>query len=152
MGAVGGLVVALVARTWNGMSITDRVHRAGGRAIIGIGVAVATETKRITHVISGTLRRSITVSPHGTVHDSDEATALPESQGGLEADLLLSGESIEATPTLLGPSVEVGSWLPYACVEWVGRNHPGITQGLEMVRGARADAIVAQAWREERLV
>jgi hypothetical protein len=77
-------------------------------------------------------------------HDNDENLASTN-------DLSLEGGHIEPTETPLGPTVEVGSWLDYACVEWVGRGHPGVTQGLEAVRGARADLIVAQAFREERL-
>lgn len=134
-----------MARDWNGMSIIDKKNRATGRAIVGIGMLIAADTKRLTHRVSGTLARSVHAAEIGADHDGDEERA----ESG--ADLMM-GMVPKATPVgELGMAVEVGSWLDYACVEWVGRDHPGLTQGLEGVRGARADAIVMQAFREERL-
>jgi hypothetical protein len=133
-----------MAREWFGMDIEAKINRASGRAIIAIGVNVASETKRITHRISGTLARSIHVAEVGYEQgDTDEGLA--ES-----GDLLFQLMPASATHTEFGPAIEVGSWLPYACVEWVGRQHPGITQGLEAAR-SRADAIVEQAFMEEGL-
>ncbi len=134
-----------MARSWNGLEIQQRVHRAAARSIIGIGMEMAMDGKRISHHISGTLVRSIHVAPLGAPHGEDEKISA-------SVDMMFAGGRIEATKTPLGPAVEVGSWLPYACVEWVGRDHPGITQALEAVRGARADMIVATAWREEGLI
>lgn len=138
--------MALVSRRWDGLTLLERINRAGGRSIVGIGLAVSRETKIVTHVWKndGTLRRSVHVSPLKTFHDDDEHRAKT-------ADLLTTSFETQATPTPYGPAVEVGSWVSYACVEWVGRKHPGVTQGLEVVRGVQADAIVAQAFREEGL-
>lgn len=148
MGADGtepGEVVEMpMARTWEGLTFQARAHRAAGRAIIGIGMAVSADTKRLTHRVSGTLARSIHAAPIGADHEGDENSALTQ-------DLMMSRGFLVPTPTPAGPSLEVGSWLPYACAEWIGRDHPGITQGLEGVRGARATSIVMQAFREEGL-
>lgn len=137
--------MAMVARSWEGLGIAQKIDRAGGRAIVGIGLAAAVETKRVTHRLTGTLMRSVHVAPIGEYHDSDEDEAHT-------ADLMLTAENLHATQTPIGQVVEVGSWISYACVEWVGRMHPGVTQGIEMVRGGRSDAIVAQAFREEGLL
>lgn len=142
--------MAMSARTWEGMTIVDKIHRAGGRAIVGIGMVAVVETKRVTHVVSGTLRRSVHAAPPGEYHDDDEHDAMSSEDGGRGIDLSLEPVHAETTP--MGSLIEVGSWLPYACAEWVGRMHPGITQGLEAARGFRADAIVKQAFREEGLL
>lgn len=134
-----------MSRTWNGLTIQDKAHRAAGRAVIGIGMQVAVDAKRLTHVISGTLSRSIHVAAIMDSHDDDQELA----EGG--ADLMMQSAFIKPTPGPFGPLIEVGSWLDYACVEWVGRNHPGITQAMEAVRGSRANGIVWQAWMEEGL-
>lgn len=133
-----------MARTWNGMTIQAKVRRASGRAIVAIGMNVAVDTKRVTHRVSGTLARSVHVATIRADHEDDEQDA----QGN---DLMLLSSAAHATQTPLGLAVEVGSWLPYACVEWVGRQHPGVTVGLEAVRGVRADTIVRAAFREEGL-
>lgn len=135
-----------MVRTGNWDEFNAKVDRATGRAIVGIGVAVAIETKRITHRISGTLARSVHAAPAGYGGAEQDASEAPTQ----DLMQILPGLEI-ATPTELGKAVEVGSWMPYACVEWVGRQHPGVTQGLEMVRGVRADSIVWQAFREEGL-
>ena len=132
------------------MEIQDKVNRASGRAIVGIGVAVAIETKLVTHVISGTLRRSVHAAPEGYEVEFGRYGAGDEEMAQ-QGDLMMIYGPPSPTPTPFGPVIEVGSWLPYACAEWVGRGHPGVTQGLEMVRGRRADLIVAQAFREEGL-
>lgn len=136
-----------MARVWNGLEIEDRIHRASGRAIVGIGMAVAVQTKMICHVWKqgGTLRRSIHVSTPMEPHDDDQESA------EMGMDLLSQGMGAEAFHGPLGFGVEVGSWVDYACVEWVGRRHPGITEGLSAVRGIQADRIVQQAFREEGL-
>lgn len=134
------------ARQWNGLTIMDRAHRAAGRGIIGIGMAVGVETKILTHKLSGTLARSVHVAPaRYELGETDEKLA----EAG--HDLALSVRTMHATPTPEGPAVEVGSWVSYACVEWVGRGHPGVTEGLEAVRGPRANKIMQQAFFEEHL-
>jgi hypothetical protein len=142
-------------REWFGDELGLRVDRASARAIVGIAEAVAVETKRVTHVISGTLRRSVHAAPVGYDGSRDEEAAKRGDMmlGSSELSTLGSalGSATLATLGVEGAVVEVGSWLPYACVEWVGRQHPGVTQGLESVRGPWADIIVAQAFREEGL-
>lgn len=135
----------MVARSWNGLEIEAKINRAAGRAIVGIALVAAVETKKVTHVLSGTLRRSVHAATVGEFHDDDENAA----QGG--QDLSIGTEAHAVSIGGVAQVVEVGSWISYACVEWVGRMHPGVTQGVEMARGARADAIVAQAFREEGL-
>jgi hypothetical protein len=124
---------------WFGPEIELRMRRATGRAVIAIGVNVAADTKRLTHVISGNLRRSVHTAPA----DYDGS-----------GDLKLAKESdipnhLEPTEVPEGAQIQVGSWLPYACVEWIGRGHPRITQGLEMQRGIRSYTIVREAMRQE---
>jgi len=139
-----------MARNWHGITLEQKINRAAGRAIVGIGLAVAVETKNVTHVVSGTLKRSVHCAGIEYNGDDDEMIAggTKGEEGGGQDMLLFD---VQPTPTWMGPVVQVGSWLPYACVEWIGRAHPGITQGMEIVRGARADRIVLQAFREEGL-
>ena len=130
-----------VTRTWGGDEIELRSQRAAGRAVVAIAVNAASETKRLTHRFSGTLARSTHAAPVGYEGSGDERVARGADMNDIP----------HATHTAEGPAVEVGSWLPYACVEWVGRGHPGVTQGVEATRGARVDAIVAAAFRAEGL-
>jgi hypothetical protein len=133
-----------LSRSWYGESLHGRVHRAAGRAIVTLGTHVAVETKRVTHVQYGTLKRSVHVAPTGYDGAGDEGAASGQ-------DMLSAVDPSVATHTAEGAAIEVGSWLPYACAEWIGRGHPGINEGMEMVRGARASLIVGQAFREEGL-
>jgi hypothetical protein len=138
--------VGRVESEWYGMSVNERVKRATGRSLVGMAVRVATETKMVTHVVSGTLRRSVHAAP---VHYEGAELDRLAAEGGqdlLEGDLM----GLEPTWTPIGPALEVGSWMPYACVEWVGRGHPGVTQGLELARSS-FDGIIVQAFREEGL-
>ena len=132
-----------VIREWNGPDILRRTNRAAGRGIIGFGVLVSRETKILTHKMSGTLARSVHAAPVGY-----ELAEADESQAERGQDLGMIVPPPTHTPA--GPAVEVGSWVSYACVEWVGRGHPGVTQGLEAAR-PRADAIFFQAFKEEGL-
>lgn len=129
---------------WRGAELLLRANRAAGRAIVAIGTNVAVETKGVTHVVEGNLRRSVHAAAATADHGLDESEAAT-------ADLMLTRGPPEPELTPLGPAVEVGSWLPYACVEWVGRGHPGVTQGLEAVRGERVNAIVRAAFGAEGL-
>jgi hypothetical protein len=132
-------------KEWYGPELQARGHRAAARALIGFATRVAVETKMVTHVMSGTLRRSVHAAPaHYEGAYEDERRA----EGG--EDLLDTSMAMTATPTHAGYAVEVGSWMPYACVEWVGRGHPGVTQGLEAAR-PMVGAIFQKAFREEGL-
>lgn len=135
----------MVSRTWNGLTIQSKIDRAAGRAIVGVGVLASVETKRVTHKITGTLARSVHAAEPMEYHESDEQDAA----GG--ADLMENVGELHAGKIPFGQVIEVGSWISYACAEWVGRGHPGVTQGLEVTRGARTDAIVKQAFIEEGL-
>jgi len=132
-----------MARDWEGIALATKVRRAAGRAIVAVGMNVAIETKRVTHVQYGTLRRSVHAAPVKYEGGEDDLARAASD------DLLFPLP--DATQTALGPAVEVGSWLPYACVEWIGRGHPGITQGLENVRGSKVNGLVRTAFREEGL-
>ncbi len=134
-----------VERSWFGGELQMRKDRACGRAIVSIGTHVAVETKRVSHRVTGNLVRSVHAAPVGYEGGADDERMAPT------ADLLMAFTTIPATPTPFGPAVEVGSWMPYACVEWVGRQHPGVTQGLEAVRGLKADRIVREAFKQEGL-
>lgn len=134
-----------VMREWYGPEVQMRVHRASGRGIVSIGMHISNATKIITHKLSGTLARSVHVAP------GFYESAGSDERYSLTADLGPQFSHIEPIPTKDGPAVEVGSWLSYACVEWVGRGHPGITQGMEAVRGQVAWAIMKRAFREEGL-
>lgn len=140
--------MSAMERSWFGDEFTARVNRASGRAIIGIAVQVAVDTKRVTHVLNGDLRRSIHAAPVNYEGSGDEREVVDNPS----ADMLMSSLPELASPTPIGPAVEVGSWMPYACVEWVGRGHPGITEGLEAVRGAHTDKVIRAAFRQEGLI
>lgn len=129
---------------WDGMSVMERFERATARAAVSIGMHVAVETKRVTHVVEGTLRRSVHAAPAGYDGAGDELVAQA-------TDMHNMASPPQATITPTEALVEVGSWLPYACVEWIGRGHPGITQGMEMTRGVTCDRIVRAALRQEGL-
>jgi hypothetical protein len=108
-------------------------------------MAVAVETKLVTHRISGTLMRSIHAAEAPYI-DAEEDNRMAPTM-----DLMASAGPPEPIPVPFGEAIEVGSWLSYACAEWVGRGHPGLQQGVDSIRGSRADGIVMQAFREERL-
>lgn len=135
-----------MARTsyrWRGDEVQARFNRAAARGLIAIAENVAVETKRVTHIQEGTLRRSVHAAPVGYNGAADEVTAKTTDMQGLI--------NLAAVMASIAPALEVGSWLPYACAEWVGRSHPGVTQGLETVRGKRAEGIMVQAFAEEGL-
>ncbi len=135
-----------MARRWNGLELHARMDRAHARAIIGIGMEVTRETKILTHRISGSLARSVHIAPVGYEGADDDQR---QAEGGEDLAFAFAHTKAEEAP-YGGRMIEVGSWMPYACVEWVGRGHPGITQGLENARGT-AWEYIAQAYREEGL-
>lgn len=128
---------------WYGLELEARAQAASATAAIELADSIVEDTKRLVHVISGDLRRSIHSAPVGYMDaEIDESSA---SHGDID-NVSNPGEIQHAG----GPQLEVGSWLPYACVEWVGRGHPGITQGLEMNR-LKATALMIEAFRGEGL-
>lgn len=125
----------LVHRTWHGDELIARERRANGRAIVGMAVGAAVEMKKVTHEISGDLKRS--------VH-----AAAVDSMGGRE----VSAESQENARTGEASwAVEVGSWLPYACVENNrGGEHRFADIGWELARPF-FDPKLVRAWKDEGL-
>jgi len=125
-------VSTTVRRTWHGDEIEVRGKRATGRAIVGMGESVASEQKQAAHVISGDLRRSVHAARVNTM-------------GAVEADQ----ETVREGPNNF--QLEVGSWLPYACVE---NNHGGDHRFADIGWEAAEptfDAKLIRAWREEGL-
>lgn len=124
-------MATLIRRTWHGDEIVARSRRANGRAIIGMGEQVAGAQARAAHVLSGALRRSVHVAPTETMGELD-AREYAQVQRDRYA-------------------VEVGSWLPYACVENNrGGEHRFADLGWDAAR-PRFRPTLRQAWAEEGL-
>lgn len=122
----------LVSRTWRGDEFLARSRRANGRALVGMGEAAAGAMTREAHVLSGDLRRSI-------------HAAQKDTMGIVPAD-------VAAVPLKRDVYVlEVGSWLPYSCVE----NSRGGTHRFADIGWQSAEptfrAKLDRAWREEGL-
>lgn len=133
---------------WNGLTIQEQANRAKGRGLVGIGMSIATEGKRNADVISGTMRRSIHVAELNYTGGDD----LEVSTGTDPEDQSYGPPNI-TIPTYVGgeAALEVGSWVPYACVEEVGRGHTFMQPAVEVVQGARAEALMIKAFAEEGL-
>ena len=132
---------------WDGAEIELRARRAYGRGTLGIGEAVANDGKRFADVLSGTMMRSIHVAKADYTGGNDEEDAGGGNGSGM--DLL---ESMPCTEPSWGPawaSIQVGSWVAYACVEEVGRGHQFMQPAVELVSGMRAEALMTQAFAEE---
>ena len=97
--------MAMVSRSWDGLELQARIHRAKGRAIVGIGMAAAVETKRIAHRQSGTLVRSVHVAEAGRVASEGEDSS------AATIDLLASRGLPEARRTPGGAGGEGGALL-----------------------------------------
>lgn len=126
---------------WNGAIIALRVRRALGRGLIGIGEATSRLAKENAHVISGDLRRSIHTAEMFYSGAADEEAA----KGGDIPNIQVP------TPVDSDWVLEVGSWLPYACVEESGRGHRFVGPAVEQMQGARSIKIMRQAFKEEGL-
>jgi hypothetical protein len=87
----------LKKRTWHGDRIIRASRTSNREAIELMSEEVAKEMRRAAHVQTGALRRSIGVAAPGT----------NGSVRGSETRVVGRGEW----------ALEVGSWLPYACVE-----------------------------------
>lgn len=126
---------------WHGDKIERHMKRAIDRACVGIATSVATDGKRNVHVITGTLRRSIHSAPVKYMGlDDHERAMVSEIPNATTADVTGGADHSK---------LEVGSWLPYACVEEVGRGHRFMQPAVESHIGQRSHAIVQQAIREE---
>lgn len=127
---------------WEGGKIATRARQAMGRGLVGIGEAVANEGKRNAHVISGTMRRSVHSAPAGYTGGNDESAAAGSDLPNARTP---SWEGVNA-------ALEVGSWVAYACVEEVGRGHAFMAPAVSAVGGARATALMQQAFAEAGLL
>jgi hypothetical protein len=124
--------------SWNGGDLVDRCKRAQARAVVAIGELAAQEAKRLAHVYTGTMRRSIHVAPAGYQGHFDEAIAR-------------DGEVPGITPEeVQNATVEVGSWVHYAEIEEVERGHEFIAPAVESVR-TQANEVIIRAAHEEGL-
>lgn len=132
---------ARVVRRWRGDDILTRMKRATGSGLIAIAENVVAEGKRNAHVISGTMKRSIHAAPAGYDGGDDEIRAVSSDLPSVKTP----------SPHPVGWAVEAGSWMPYACVEEVGRGHQFMTPAVESVRGVKATAIMTAAFKRERL-
>lgn len=139
--------VAFTYKTeWFGNEIIARARRALARGLIGTGMEVVVAGKRNAHVDTGTMRRSIHLAPANFTGGDDYSEAYGENGEGRELPNV-----VEPTPR---GSVDwvllVGSWVPYACVEEVGRGHQFMTPAMDIGR-SMSDRIMAQAFAEEGL-
>lgn len=122
--------------SWN-HDILPRAQRAMGRGLIGIAERVVVDGKRNAHVITGTLRRSIHAAPVNYNGSGDEGAAQ-------------SGDIANTDDGELTKALEVGSWVPYACVEETGRGHQFMTPAVSMAR-TYADDVMIMAFKQEGL-
>jgi len=114
---------------WHGDEVKARFRRAVARGTLGIAERISAAAKRNVHVVTGTLRRSI-------------HTAMADGTGVIPA----TAENVKRPNS--GALVEVGSWIAYACVEEVGRQHRYMQPSLEMV-APTAVATMMAAFAEE---
>lgn len=131
---------ATVKSEWNGEKFAAAARVALGRGLIGIGERVVVLGKEHADVISGTMVRSIHAAPAEYDGSSDETTAATQDMGGQPYKPTMKDEQI---------IIEVGSWVPYACVEEVSRGHQFMTPAVQEMQGARSNAIMVQSFREE---
>jgi len=133
-----------VEHTWHGDELIARGRRASGRAAIAIAENIAANAKPAAPVEYGTLRRSIHAAPPEYDGEGDFEAAGGRSTMGAD----LAG-TIKPQAARIGPVcvLEVGSWLPYACVQET--RHHYMTTGVQLVQGARASAIVIEAFKQE---
>jgi hypothetical protein len=127
---------------WNGDDLVERTKRAQARAILAIAEVAAAEAKRLAHVYTGTMRRSIHVAPADYIPYRDEMAA--------QSDDLQASTTVEPTETETGAMVLLGSWVHYADIEEVVRGHEFITPAVESVRTQAAE-IIRRAAEEEGL-
>lgn len=130
-------------KTWHGDEIDARSDRANGRAILGMGEATANAMRVAAHVVSGDLKRSLHVAaPVGAPHE-------PELERTGDHPLEATRETAEHRPKEW--ATEVGSWMPYACVE---NNHGGDHRFADIgwqTASPFFDDQLQRAWREEGL-
>jgi hypothetical protein len=121
-----------------------RERRANGRAIVGMAVGVAVEMKKMAHVESGDNRRAI----HAAAVESMGGREVTEAGADFDAPV---ADALNARVGETTWSVEVGSWMPYACVENNrGGEHRFADLGWELAHPT-FEPKLKRAWREEGL-
>lgn len=131
---------------WHGDEITVRARRANGRAIIGMAEQVAVDMKKAAHVgESGDLRRSIHAAKVNTLGEVNV------TEPGGESAPVSPGAAAAVKKSKVKLGVEVGSWLPYACVENNrGGSHRFADIGWQLGK-ATFDTKLKKAWKDEGL-
>lgn len=127
---------------WHGQAIILRVRRALGRGLIGIGEKTSVLAKENAHVISGNMRRSIHTAPMNYLGAEDEELAKSGDIPNIEVPTPVGGDWV----------LQVGSWMPYACVEEAGRGHRFVGPAVESMTGGPSVKIMRQAFKEEGLL
>jgi hypothetical protein len=134
--------------TWMGAEVEMRMRAAMGKGLVMLTTAIVALAKEYAHVgagtaIPGTLRRSIhSANIHYTGEgDMERAQAGGDIPNASVTDIDWGALGME--PTLL-----VGSWVDYACVEEVGRGHQFIQPAVESAR-AEAVAMMKAAFKSE---
>ncbi len=124
---------------WLGNEQIVQAQRAAGRGLIAIGEHMSVIAKGHADVVTGTMRRSIHTAPaqYDGAGDEDQAK---------QADIPGTTRPTQQGTTQI---IEVGSWVPYACVEEVVRGHQFMTPAFQEMQGSASDAIMAQAFMEE---
>lgn len=135
-----------VQRTWYGDEAIRRARRACGRGVIAIGENISAKAKPLAPVEFGTLKRSIHTAAVNYDGSGDFAAAGGASPTG--SDLQDTARVTKATPAGPVQLIEVGSWLPYACVQET-RYHYMAHAVQEMQGSHRADEIMVEAFRQE---
>lgn len=138
---------------WNGDALTAEVREKAARGITAMATIAADFAKDLAPVGNpeppqyddhpGTLRRSVTVGAPLESH----ATDFERAKAG--EDLLDEKELSPMAVTSHGAGytdihVEVGSWIPYACVEEV--RHPFIYPAVELMKPS-AIPVMVEAFR-----
>lgn len=135
--------------TWDGAEAKAKARRAVNRAMVALGARTTSGAKQRVHRLTGTLSRSIHEAPpdYATQATGDLKAAQDAAHGGQEQDL--AGSEMAKLPVWDEHSeaaMEVGSYLPYACVEEA--RHPYLAPALDEAM-ASAEATFKQAFAEE---
>lgn len=129
------------AFVWHGAIIALRVRRALGRGLIGIGEKTSVIAKGNAHVLTGNMRRSIHTAEMNYNGAGDEQASAGGDIPNVQVPTNLGGDWV----------LEVGSWMPYACVEECGRGHRFVGPAVEAMTGGPSYKIMKQAFKEEGL-
>lgn len=129
---------------WTGAEVKTAGRRAVNRTMVALGARTSSGAKQRVHRLTGTLSRSIHEAPpdYATQSAGDhEAAKTTDLAGSATAKLPVWDDKGEA-------ALEVGSYLPYACVEEA--RHPFLAPALDEAM-AGAEETFRQAFAEEGL-